>query len=299
VPLDVLPAGNKREMLVDRFAVSYLLAASFLLRDERPPRRALPWNRQLEIYADPLPGAGDRLSPAGGWQRLPGAAREAEYVSREIPGRSNAHIGAGDLKKRLTSASANTVPVLHFSTHAAIDLLDPNRSRILFTAEKEDPGSRYLFWQEVPALPLNGVDLVTLAACETERGKFVPGEGIQSFSRAFLAAGARSTVTALWRVDDRSTAELMRVFYRELARGVAKAEALRRAKVVLRDSRTTSPQFWAAFVLTGDGRAALPVIGWSVVYWPAAAVIAAVLTVAVMRRAYRNANPTGATVPSE
>ena len=33
------------------------------------------------------------------------------------------------------------------------------------------------------------------------------GEGVQSFSRAFLAAGARSTVTTLWRVADGPTAE--------------------------------------------------------------------------------------------
>src|SRR3712207_7447999 len=41
-------------------------------------------------------------------------------------------------------------------------------------------------------------------------------EGVQSFSRAFLAAGARSTVTTLWRVADEPTADFMEVFYHHL-----------------------------------------------------------------------------------
>ena len=57
------------------------------------------------------------------------------------------------------------------------------------------------------------------------------GEGVQSFSRAFLAAGARSTVTTLWRVADGPTAEFMTVFYHHLQLGEPRAEALRQAKL--------------------------------------------------------------------
>ena len=286
VPFDVLPTRTGR-MLVDDYAVSFLPAAALLLRGDAPQHRVLPWKRQLVAFGDPLPGDRDDLAPAGGWPRLPGAAREAHDAARAIPGRAVVDLGADDLKRYLIAGAAAGVPVLHFSTHAAVDLLDPNRSRILFTPEKGAPGSKYLFWQEVQALPLNGVDLVTLAACETEGGKFVPGEGIQSFSRAFLAAGARSTVTALWRVADQPTAELMRVFYRELSRGVSKAEALRTAKLALRRSGTPSagPEFWAAFVLTGDGREALPVAGWSIVLGPAAAILTlTALAITILRR---------------
>jgi tetratricopeptide (TPR) repeat protein len=281
LPFDVLPAKNGRR-LVDDFAVSSLPAAALLLRGDAAPRRVLPWKRQLVAFGDPLLGDGDELSPPGGWGRLPGAGVEARYAARELPGRAVTDLGADDLKRYLTAGAAAGVPVLHFSTHAAVDLLDPNRSRILFTAEKGSPGSKYLFWQEVQGLPLAGVDLVTLAACETEGGKFVPGEGIQSFSRAFLAAGARSTVTALWRVADRPTAELMRVFYRELGRGVPKAEALRRAKLDL--ARSSSPQYWAAFVFTGDGREILPVAGWSIVLGPLAVLLVVSALIFVYRR---------------
>jgi len=103
--------------------------------------------------------------------------------------------------------------------------------------------------------------LVTLAACESERGRFVRGEGVESFSRAFLAAGAASAVSSLWRVSDRATARLMASFYSGLAAGETKAAALRRAK--LEFSSTAHPFYWAAFVLIGDGSSPLsPVIRW-------------------------------------
>ncbi len=89
-------------------------------------------------------------------------------------------------------------------------------------------------------LPLSGVDLAVLSACDTERRQLVRAEGVQSFSRAFMAAGARSTVTTLWRVPDRPTADFMKVFYHHLQRGVTRDEALRRAKLAFLDSGTAA-----------------------------------------------------------
>jgi CHAT domain-containing protein len=128
------------------------------------------------------------------------------------------------------------------------------------------------------------VDLVTLSACDTEAGKMVRGE-VQSFSRAFLAAGARSTVTTLWRVADSPTADFMGLFYRNLARGESKAQALRNAKLdfLRAGGELAQPQYWAAFVLNGDGRAAIPrVIPW--IWFFDAVVVLALLTYLVRRR---------------
>jgi CHAT domain-containing protein len=189
------------------------------------------------------------------WSRLPDSARELDWIAGALPGRADLHSAADDLKRYLVESPAG-VPLLHFSTHAVVDTTDPNRSRVLFTRERGKPGSEYLFWREVQSLALHGVELVTLSACDTEGGKLTRGEGVQNFSRAFLAAGADATVTTLWRVADRPTAELMRRFYVHLARGEAKAEALRAAKLSFLHSNSplSQPQFWAAFVLNGDGQ---------------------------------------------
>src|SRR5437879_7913266 len=83
---------------------------------------------------------------------------------------------------------------------------------------------------------------------------------------ALLAAGSRATVTTLWRVADQPTAEFMRQFYFQLGRLEPKAQALRLAKLKLLRSGTAlqHPQFWAAFVMNGDGLSPMVrVFSWS------------------------------------
>ena len=47
----------------------------------------------------------------------------------------------------------------------------------------------------------------------------------------------------------------MTVFYRELAAGQSKAEAMRRAQLsVMRDPRYRHPFYWAPFVILGEWR---------------------------------------------
>ena len=160
------------------------------------------------------------------------------------------------------------------STHATADDDNPERSRILFSPAEPDQPADYLFLKEINALDLQGVDLTTLSACDTERGKLVKGEGIQGFSRALLSAGSRATVTSLWRVADQPTAELMKQFYYELSRDSTKAEALRQAKLKFLHSETAlkHPRHWAAFILHGDGLQPIPtVISWQKLIVPLAA----------------------------
>ena len=273
LPFELLPAAGGGPLLIERASVSYLPSAALLLREAASRRAALPWERQLLAFGDPLPPAAERLPSDETWTRLPDAARELRSVARALGGRSEIHAGADDLKRRLVEGRPARAPLLHFSTHAAVDTLDPNRSRILFTPEAGNGASQYLFWREVQGLALGGVELVTLSACDTEGGKMVRGEGIQSFSRAFLAAGAGATVTTLWRVADGPTADFMRLFYARLAHGDGKAEALRSAKLsFLRSgSELAQPRYWAAFVLNGDGQTPVrPVLSW---VWIAAAVL--------------------------
>ncbi|MCA1562780.1 MAG: CHAT domain-containing protein [Acidobacteria bacterium] len=94
-----------------------------------------------------------------------------------------------------------------------------------------------------------------MSACETGLGAEMGGEGLVGLVRAFQYAGARSVAASLWSVADESTATLMTKFYTALKAGKSKDEALRSAQLaVLRDKRTASPFYWAAFQLYGDWR---------------------------------------------
>jgi CHAT domain-containing protein len=98
--------------------------------------------------------------------------------------------------------------------------------------------------------------MVVLSACETGTGKYYKGEGMMSLARAFLQSGSPSVVTSLWRVDDRSTGEIMQGFYKNLMAGNAKGEAIRAAKLdylAEKESETLHhPYYWAPFIQIGD-----------------------------------------------
>lgn len=281
IPFETLPLESGR-MAIEEMPVSYLPSAALLLRAPARATPAMPWRRQLLGLGDPAVDSPGAAPDDMRWSRLPQAASELKSIARALPGRAELHLNGDDRKEYL----AEGAPLVHLATHAVADTVDASRSRILFTREAGRAGSEYLFRNEVASLPLAGTDLVTLSACDTEAGPMARGEGVQSFSRAFLAAGARATVTTLWRVEDRATAEFMKIFYDNLAHGEAKAEALRNAKLqFLRlGGPHAQPLYWSAFVLNGDGQEPIPpVVSWA---WIAAAAFGAVVLLTGCRYLY-------------
>jgi len=106
--------------------------------------------------------------------------------------------------------------------------------------------------EELCSLDLSQCELAVLSACETNVGIRRAGQGIQSLQSALYAAGARTSITSLWKVDDAATRRLMEVFYTNLwTLNLPKAEALWQAKQALRDEGHP-PAHWAGWVLTGD-----------------------------------------------
>jgi len=268
LPFEVLAVPGSGSLLVERSDVSYLPSAQFLRRERAPTKWRFPWQRQMVALGDPPAGDLDALDQ--GLQELKFSGEEIRSIAQLLPGRCEVHTRA-DLKKiYIEGRRIEHLPILHFSTHALVDPENPDRSRIRLASD-------YIFQREVQGLDLKGVELVTVSACDTARGKTVRGEGVQAFSRAFLAAGASSTVTSLWRVADQPTAAFMKQFYFFLNKGEGKSEALRSAKLAFLRSRTeaANPRYWGAFVLTGDGAAPLPrVFPWSFVALAGAAAAA-------------------------
>ena len=101
-----------------------------------------------------------------------------------------------------------------------------------------------------------GARLVVLSACESALGRPALAEGVLGIASSFVSAGSRTVVASLWDVDDRTTADLMERFYKELARGCTTAAALRTAQLAVR-ARKPAPFFWAGFVVIGDGDVAV------------------------------------------
>lgn len=177
---------------------------------------------------------------------LPFARTEAESIARLVP--------PDQLTLRLGPAAAVTPALpkelaanrlLHFATHVELDGRPP---RIELTNSR-------LTLDSIAALSLDA-DLVTLSACRTALGQELSGEGLISFTRAFLYAGANRVLATLWSVDDQATAAFMKSFYTHLlGKHLPPAAALAAARDDLRKQpRYTHPWYWAGFALYGQWR---------------------------------------------
>lgn len=106
---------------------------------------------------------------------------------------------------------------------------------------------------EASSLDLEGTKLVVLSACETGLGQAQSGEGVQGLRRAFVLAGAETTVMSLWKVDDAATRDMMIGYYQRLESGEGRSEALRQVRLgMLAKDSTAHPFYWASFIVAGD-----------------------------------------------
>lgn len=301
IPFEVLGIPSKDALLIEHSDVSYLPSARLVAMSETTGRRWLfPWNTELVALGDPPVSSDDALAGEEHWQPLPASAEEVRSIAAIIPGRAQIHLGADARKSYLLDQRLEGVPLLHLSTHALVDPDHPERSRILLASDSAQAPD-YLFLQEVNNLDLKNVGLVTVSACDTARGKMVAGEGAQSFSQSFLAAGASATITSMWKVADGPAASFMTQVYYSLGHGAAKAEALRAAKIYFLHSNSTlsSPRYWAAFVLNGDGwNSTTRVISWSFILLAVGAALAILslifwrlVATKVEKKALRKAEP--------
>ena len=95
--------------------------------------------------------------------------------------------------------------------------------------------------------------LVVLSCCHSGRGRVLEGEGVVGIARAFLAAGARSVLVALWAIDDDATMVFMKSFYQHLKEGKTASAAVQQSMKFLRESQQfCKMKNWAPFQLIGD-----------------------------------------------
>jgi CHAT domain-containing protein len=231
VPFCALYDGQ--EYLLDRYSIRILPSASVLKFLQR--RRGIGKDNLLAL------GNPDLGKPE---LDLRYAEEEVRAIAKTAP--SATVRVRSEATKSFVKANGGQYKMLHFATHGLFDPANPLGSSLLLAEDKDNDGRLtvaelyYLHWD---------ADLVTLSACETALGKVAGGDDVVGFTRGLLYAGANSIVSSLWKVDDRSTRDLMIAFYSNL-NSMDKAEALRQAQRTIRQAHP-HPYFWAAFMLTG------------------------------------------------
>lgn len=250
LPFEVLGEGRA---LIATHRVSYAPSASIAGALGKTAGGAA---RTLLAMGDPLlpaasaPGMAAQLERGFTFAALPNARGEVESLGRLFPG-SNTLVGEKASEQRMKAEDLSTYRYVHLAAHGYFDGSTPERSGIVLAPSGAEDG--FLQAREIANLRMTA-DLVTLSACQSGMGKVLAGEGVQGLARAFFLAGAKSVVVSLWNVNDAATAELMRRFYANLKAGLGKDEALRQAKLAIRNQpggRWRHPFYWAPFVLQG------------------------------------------------
>ena len=189
-------------------------------------------------------------------RRLPATRTEALAIAQLAGARAVVHLGFAASVAAVQHTAWRGIAVAHFAVHTLLDADHPGLSGLVLSLyHRNGSAARGVLWlRDIEALHMP-VDLVVLSSCRTLRGRAVPGEGLVGLFRAFLLAGAHAVLGTLWRVQDRPTARLMRLFYANLLeRHWPPGKALRAAQLALLHSkRYGAPYYWAGFSLEGLG----------------------------------------------
>ena len=230
----------------------------FASTDPRVTQNRVPIGNQDQTHLSPA-GIAERdisASNRASIPRLPSTRNEGEAIMRLVSrGEGMVASGFSANRSHVVDKELRRFQIVHFATHGVVDTEHPELSGIILSMVNQQGSPEDGFFQihDIYNLKLSA-RLVVLSACSTALGKNVRGEGFIGLTRAFMYAGAQSTVASLWKVDDNATTELMRQFYDGmLNQGLSPPAALRAAKEKMwQHARWKHPFYWAAFVIQGE-----------------------------------------------
>lgn len=226
-PLHSLPFHalfDGQRYLIDRFTVCYAPSASIYALSSREPDK----------------GPGPSLILGVADAKTPFIREEAQAVAEVVP-EPQLLLGC-DATERALRENGRRSRLIHIASHGYFRKDSPMFSAIRLA-------DSYLSLYDLYHMNLP-VQLLTLSGCVTGLNVIAEGDELLGLARGLLFAGARSLLLSLWDVDDQTTAEFMKLFYRRLPNQRTKAEALQGAMLALR-ARYPHPYHWAPFKLVG------------------------------------------------
>lgn len=238
VPMSVLYDGDR--YLVERYDIA--IAPSLQLQDSQS------FPKKPEVLAAGLSEA------TRGFAALPNVKKELAEIAKTVASKSllDRRFTTGNLRDRLESDS---FPVVHLATHGQFSSQLAQTFILAWDKEIDVNEFAELLRARAQLGSSEPIELLVLSACQTAEGDRRAALGLAGVA---VRAGARSTIGSLWSVDDKSTADMMSQFYKELfENGETRAKALSKAQRFLLQqhperSEYRKPHYWAPFVLVGS-----------------------------------------------
>ncbi|OJY88902.1 MAG: hypothetical protein BGP13_02475 [Sphingobacteriales bacterium 40-81] len=280
--------------LIHKYTISYLLSANVAVQLKKYDRRDKTKDKAL-LFAPVFTDAMKQLykKQAAFVQgdssylhlfRQPFALQAAQNIYRLMS--ADMYTEHQALESAFKQSSSQ-YKILHLGTHAQINDMDPLQSRLFFAkpvgaATAADDGNLYAY--EIYSMQLKA-ELAVLTACETGAGAVHTGEGVMSLAHSFMFAGCPSVIMSLWKIDEKTNAQIITGFYQYLKKGYSKSEALRKAKIDFIENNTgelSNPFYWAGLCMIGDDASLYSGNNWW--YWLAGAGIVFILLWYVLKK---------------
>jgi CHAT domain-containing protein len=254
---DSLPKQSDYGMLpyiLYKYTISYAYSAELfsMLQQMRPAVTdgVLAFAPEYKNFLYNRPGSLSKKSETLILSSLPGSQEEAGNISKTFGGKA---ITGKQATEELFKKHTSDNKILHLATHTIIDNEYPMYSKLVFYSTKNTAEDGFLNTYEIYNLNLK-TPLIVLSACNSGYGKLMKGEGLISLARGFIYAGCPSMVITLWNIADRSSSNLMQLFYRNLSLNQNIDKSLQNAKIEYiqnSDQRLAHPYYWAGFIETG------------------------------------------------
>lgn len=190
---------------------------------------------------------------------LPAAIREAEAIEAELAGAPAVHVtrmeGRGVRKLPLLRALGRS-SFVHFAGHSVYDPEDPTRSGWMLSDGVLTAGEMAKL-DRLPALVFsNSCHAAATVGWDGRSAYEGQAFGIGS---AFLLAGVRNYIGAVWVAHDEESARFARAFYEDVLRGATIGAALQASRRRSIAEHGWNQLTWASYMLYGDPLYRLPI----------------------------------------
>jgi CHAT domain-containing protein len=263
VPIAALHDGQR--YLLDKYVIQ-IYTPTPDSGNARIPERTAQWQvrglgvTQAVAGFPALPAVADELcyvvhGPIAGLNSSSAACSTPSTGNGALNGEGFVDAAFTEQRVRDLLAGAGDFSVLHIGTHFRLRPGNALRSFLLL-----GDGSQ-LTLATIGSLDFRSIELVTLSACETGMGgaRTDDGREIEGLSALVQRRGAGRVIASLWRVEDASTAQLMRTLYAsfsaahgDAALGLQQAQRAVRSLSSRNGASYADPYYWAGFLVSGS-----------------------------------------------
>ncbi len=243
IPMSVLYDGEKQEYLLEKkygIAVAPGLTLLQAQSSISPPIVFLGGVNLEQTFQDNL-----------SFDSIQYLQEELENIAKIVPTNIpllNQEFTRFNLEKEL---QGNQYSAIHWKTHGVFSS-NPEQTYIVAYKELIKPNDINQLIQTGSQEKTNPIDLLVLSACETAKGD---NRAVLGLAGIAVRAGVSSTVSTLWRADDKANTQLMTDFYQALAKpNMTKAKALHEAQLSLFKANLEykDPHYWSSYILVGN-----------------------------------------------